>query len=110
MNKEDKARILAELGGLPEKIYDELVTEHLQQTKARCSQIRYALDSDNLEDAHQIAHTIKGASGNLRLQTLYDAALAIEIGVKTGEPKEVLLEKQAHLEKSTDDLILSFKG
>jgi len=105
VDKEEKERILTELGGLPEKIYDELLHEHLQQTKARCVQIQHALQSDNFEDAYQIAHSIKGASGNLRMQTLYDAALAVEIGAKSGEPKDTLLSKQSFLQQCTDDLI-----
>jgi len=82
MDREQKAKVLAELGGIDEGIYDSLVAEHLNQTKERCLEIRKFLSDNDIEQVADLAHSVKGSSGNLRLQGLYDAAQKLEQAAK----------------------------
>jgi HPt (histidine-containing phosphotransfer) domain-containing protein len=89
---------LQELGGLSEEIYDSLCKEHLEQTLTRCAQIEEAIAAERITEAGEIAHSIKGASGNLRLHTLYESALELERAAKDGASQETVRAKFQQLE------------
>jgi HPt (histidine-containing phosphotransfer) domain-containing protein len=105
MEKIDKAKILAELGGIDEGIYDSLVAEHLNQTKERCQEIKRMLDAENIEAVGELAHSIKGSSGNLRLTPLYDAALVLERAAKEKEKSTQLQALARTLEEKTSEAL-----
>ena len=102
MNQEEKQNILAELGGLSEDIYDELLKEHLEQTGVRCQEIDAALVAEDIDQAGHIAHSIKGASGNLRLHELYDKAKAVEQSAKNKEDVDSIRLKLDLLHRVTE--------
>lgn len=107
MEKAEKEKILQELGGLSAEIYDSLCAEHLEQTKTRCTHIAQALEKDNLEAVGDLAHSIKGASGNLRLHALFESALALERSAKDGQSKEEVRAKYQQLEECLQSLMRS---
>lgn len=88
LEKAEKEKILQELGGLSEEIYDSLCGEHLEQTKTRCARIEQALEKEKFEEVGDLAHSIKGASGNLRLHALFESARALERSAKDGASKD----------------------
>lgn len=61
--------VLANLRGLPDDEDDELLNElinlFLQDAPSRVAQIRAALLEGNATTASQVAHSLKGSSGNL---------------------------------------------
>jgi len=102
MDKEEKAKVLVELGGIDEGIYDSLVAEHLNQTKDRCLEIRKFLDENDIEQVADLAHSVKGSSGNLRLQRLYEAAQELEAAAKSGDASTSLSLLLDTLEKENN--------
>lgn len=78
----DKRKILEELGGIPEDVYDGLVKEFLEDSKKSSELLLEAIDRGDITDAARIAHTIKGASGNLRLYPIQEAARSLEKSIK----------------------------
>lgn len=69
---------LAENVGLDVEDYNELFELYMQTTSSDLEQLKSALDVGDAEKAHERAHSIKGASGNLGLTELYEAARAID--------------------------------
>ena len=69
---------LAENLGLDVEDYNELFDLYMQTTSSDLEQLKSALDSGDAEKAHEKAHSIKGASGNLGLTELFEAAKAID--------------------------------
>jgi len=62
------------------------------------TEIREALDSDNLESAHSLVHNLKGSAGNLSATQLLAAAIELEKLVKdavaNGRPSKKALNQQ----------------
>ena len=74
----DKKQILAELGDIPESVYDELVSEAFEQGTRQLVEIeRFCVEKD-LGKAAAVAHSIKGCFANLRLQEISTAARGLE--------------------------------
>ena len=84
MESERKREILEELGGIPEEVYDDLVKEFLDQARTEISAIRESLKKGISDEAAQLAHSIKGAAANLRLEEISDLAKNIELGLREG--------------------------
>ena len=73
-----KVKDLAENLGLDVEEYYEIFDLYIQTTSSDLEQLKSALDSGDSEKAHEKAHSIKGASGNLGLTELFEAAKAID--------------------------------
>ncbi len=78
MNREQKLRILDELDGLPEELYDNLVRSLAVTIKGQLTALREALADRNLEAMHRLTHAIKGQAANMRLYALQEAARVLE--------------------------------
>ena len=72
-----EAKKLAENLGLEEEKFAELFGLYKETTSSDLKELKHAISSGDAEKAHEKAHSIKGASGNLGLDELYETAKAI---------------------------------
>jgi len=93
---------LSRLGG-NQKFYCELLVKFHKNHKHAIKEIRYALDHDDFKTAERLAHTIKGAAGNIGAQDVYIDSGALETELKTNRPDnvELLIEKLEQALKQT---------
>jgi HPt (histidine-containing phosphotransfer) domain-containing protein len=110
------------LGG-NQKFYDKLLMKFYKNHKHVIQEIRYALDHGDFKGAEILAHTIKGAAGNVGAQDVYVDAGALEAGLRANKFDEVelLLGHFEHvleqtftsislMEKNTEDIQNSHMG
>jgi len=81
----DKQKIVNELG-LEEEIVDTLLHEYKMQLTSFTQEIKQAMQSNNLEQVHQLALNIKGTSDNLRLSQI---SALLEQLMFTHKPQEI---------------------
>ncbi len=72
---------LARMGGNP-KSYMKLLSKFRDSQSDASREIKEKLDSDDLETAERLAHTLKGVSGNIGATDLQAAALDLETAIK----------------------------
>ncbi len=63
----------------------EFYDEYLQELPILLDQILENLKADELEQARILVHTLKGSSGNLRIQAIYEISLELEKLIKSGD-------------------------
>ena len=73
-----EAKKLAENLGLEEEEFTELFSLYKETTSSDLKELKFAIRAGDAEKAHEKAHSIKGASGNLGLNELYETAKAID--------------------------------
>ena len=73
-----EAKKLAENLGLEEEEFTELFGLYKETTSSDLKELKFAIRAGDAEKAHEKAHSIKGASGNLGLNELYETAKAID--------------------------------
>ena len=86
----DKAKILEELGGIPEEVYDSLVIDLIEQTRAQIEKMSVALDRQDWKGLVEMAHFIKGSAGNLRIIGIENPAREIETSARNQADKELI--------------------
>ena len=69
---------LADNLGLEADEFYEIFELYMQTTSSDLEELKAKLDAGNAEDIHKKAHSIKGASGNLGLNELYELATEID--------------------------------
>jgi HPt (histidine-containing phosphotransfer) domain-containing protein len=74
---------------ITEEIYDELLVEFLADADEELAALDAALRTTDFPKASSVAHSLKGMAGNLRLDTCYNIALAIESAAKAGDSASV---------------------
>ena len=74
---------------ISEKEYDEMLAEFAVQADETISSIGNAIGQGKIEEAERFAHSLKGVSGNLRLDDCYLIASAIDACLKKGPPESV---------------------
>jgi HPt (histidine-containing phosphotransfer) domain-containing protein len=79
---------LGRLGGNQE-LYRKLLVKFRKNHKEAIAEIRSALDSGDKKEAEILAHTIKGAAGNIGARDVYLDAGALEAELKTEKPDGV---------------------
>lgn len=85
----DKQQVLAELGGIPEDVYDEIGKDFLRIAQGQVAEMRTGLQDGAFEKMAITVHTLKGSSGNLRLKGIRELAIKIETLVKARQGAEV---------------------
>jgi polar amino acid transport system substrate-binding protein len=93
---------LIRLGG-NQKLYRKLLVKFHENHKNEINNIRQALDHNDVQAAERLAHTIKGAAGNLGAQEVSTAASALEVEFRTNKLDNVepLMERfEQALEKA----------
>ena len=73
-----KAKKLAENLGLEEEKFAELFGLYKETASSDLKELKFAISAGDAEKAHEKAHSIKGASGNLGLDELYETAKVID--------------------------------
>lgn len=73
-----KAKKIAENLGLEEEKFAELFGLYKETASSDLKELKFAISAGDAEKAHEKAHSIKGASGNLGLDELYETAKAID--------------------------------
>ena len=87
---EKKRKILEDLGGIKEEVYDSLVNEFIADARNNMKELEKAINENDQVVSARIAHTIKGASGNLRLYSIQEASRSLEKNIKEGAPGEAV--------------------
>jgi len=80
-------------------LYANLLKLFMEEHAVALDGIRTFLDSDDLKQARELAHSLKGAAGNLGAQTLQEAAAAMEQALKK-EERATLPELMTSLAKT----------
>lgn len=102
--KEEKQRILDELGGISEGDYDSLVEELISQAEKQIGELKEAIDGGNFERIAKIAHTIKGTSANLRVYKLQELVKSLEFQAKEEKDKNTIAEGLKKIEEALEEL------
>ena len=82
----EKKQILAELGDIPETVYDELVSEAFEQGLGQFAEIQTSCAEKDYGRAAAVAHSIKGCFANLRLPKISNAARELEAELRRKTP------------------------
>lgn len=104
MDPLEKKKILAELGDIPEEVYDDLARVFIGQLAGRVPELGQALRSGNREDLKKMAHTLKGTSGNLRLHKVYAITVELNDIAKNDDAKPRIEELIKALEVCVGEL------
>ncbi len=81
---------LAEELGLEEEEYLELIELFLDRSMSDLNELNTAVETKDAEKAASVAHSIKGAAGNLGLMELYEEAKKIEAQAREGSLEGVV--------------------
>jgi HPt (histidine-containing phosphotransfer) domain-containing protein len=100
MDKAEKQRILAELTYLSEEVYDELLGILLLQTEEKIRELKTAAEHEDFSSIAKIAHSLKGSSGNLRVNTIYEPAKSMESIARENPDKQKIVGDILHLEEA----------
>ena len=73
-----EAKKLAENLGLEEEEFTEIFGLYKETTSSDLKELKFAISVGDAEKAHEKAHSIKGASGSLGFDELYETAKAID--------------------------------
>jgi len=79
---------LAKAGG-NRKLYRKLLSKFRRNHADDASDIKKALEMDDLETATRLAHTVKGVSGNIGAQDLYLAAVDLEVALGQDQTENI---------------------
>ena len=100
MDKAEKQKILAELTYLSEDVYDELLGILLLQAEEKITELKAAAEKDDFPSIAKIAHSLKGSSGNLRVNTIYEPAKSMELIARENPDKQKIVGDIVHLEEA----------
>jgi len=79
----DPQRCLLSVGGRPDRclrLLDKFADSHSEDV----SHLRQKLDAGQMEEAHRLAHTLKGVAATLGLVALQEQAMSLELALKPG--------------------------
>ena len=108
MDNLEKQKILQEMGGIPEDFYNGLVRNLITQVHEQISKSKQALSNDDYDSISQSAHFIKGASGNLRIYSVYEITKSIELASTQKGTKYEIASGLKKLEDAVADLERDF--
>ena len=84
----DKSQALNDLN-LTEEIYDDFLSDFLIQAESKMSSITASLHKNDLKNAADHAHSLKGIAGNMRLDSCFSIARDVELTLKAGETEPI---------------------
>ncbi|MFA6224392.1 MAG: response regulator [Desulfomonilaceae bacterium] len=73
------------------RLYTKLLCKFKDGQENAVDQIKAALQEDDVETAARLAHTVKGVSGNLGGDNLYQAAAELEKAIKEGKNLDLVM-------------------
>jgi len=77
---------IAEKLGLDVEDIQELLELYVETTTTDLNDLKGAIEANNMELAHAKAHSIKGASGNLGLDEMFELAKEIDDRARENSP------------------------
>ena len=80
---------LGEKIGLDEEEYIEMIELFVESGGADLNNLEAAIKEADAEKAHEASHSIKGSSGSLRLDTIYEIAKSMDDILRTGKVDNV---------------------
>ena len=86
-----KIKILAELGGMPEEVYDELVKDFTDQLSGYLIELQSAFAGADISRIGNLAHSIKGVAANLRIPSVEEPASMLETMAREKSPAGPML-------------------
>ena len=80
---------------LPEAIARKLLSDYLQVLPAELNQLKEKIKQGDLAGAAKAAHSIKGASGNLRIKDIFELTAELEqtLKIAVGNEQNVKIVK-----------------
>lgn len=87
-NQLDKAAGLRNMGGSPE-IYAKVLAEYLNENKNTGGQLLEAIKEKRYEDARQIVHKIKGSSGSIGAEAVYELSTRLHEALKNQKKEQI---------------------
>ena len=108
MDRAEKQKVLEEIGGVPEDMYDGLVRDLISQTREKIAEMKKALNEDDYDSIARTAHFVKGSAVNLRLYTIYDMAKGIEQTLAQKKTRDGLAGDLKKLEETLAQLEQEF--
>ena len=100
---------LADNLGLEVEDFKELFELYMEATSTDLNGLKAAVDAGDAEEAHKKAHSIKGSSGNLGLNELYEVAKEIDDRARANSLNGLDVVLQAFDEKY-EKLVQEFGG
>ena len=100
---------LAENLGLEAEDFSELFELYMQTTSTDLEELKAALATGDTEEIHKKAHSIKGASGNLGFDELYNTASEIDDQAREGS-LDGLEEKVQNFDHKFEEMVSEFKS
>jgi HPt (histidine-containing phosphotransfer) domain-containing protein len=92
MQLPDRAKILRDLGDIPEELYNDLLKEFAEEAILKCQTLKDAALSGDLLTVERTAHSIKGASANLRVVEISEKARLLESAAKDRKDTDLFLK------------------
>ena len=80
---------LGESIGLDEDEYIEMIELFVESGEEDLQKLEIAIKEANAEKAHEASHSIKGSSGSLMLDAIYEIAKSMDDILRTGEFENV---------------------
>lgn len=93
----------AEKLGLEEEEYSELLGLFIETGISDLEKLKNAIEGRDAEQAANVAHSLKGASGNLGLSDFYEIAKKIELDARNGNLEKIGGAVEA-LRKNLDEM------
>ena len=96
----DKTRALRDFG-ISEAVLDEMLKEFIVQAEGFAGEIENSAQENDFVAPARQAHSLKGVSGNLRLDTCYETAVSLEASVKAHDGpacRRALVELRKNIE------------
>lgn len=100
IDKAEKQKILEELGGIAEDVYDGLVREVIAETHEKVIKLKEALNNNDYDSIAESAHSMKGTFGNFRIHTIYEIAKSMEAAAEEKKAKDGLVSDLKRLEEA----------
>lgn len=100
MDRDVKLRILEELGGIPEEVYDSLVDEFFELVPDQLACLKDCASQQKWDELANVAHSVKGSAGNLRLNVVFEASRQIEMCGKDPQQRDLIEDRLGLLEEA----------
>jgi HPt (histidine-containing phosphotransfer) domain-containing protein len=83
---------LNQLGG-NEALLSKMLGKFFSEFENTSAEIADFLEADDIKSAKMLVHTVKGISGNIGLQALYDCATRFDAEFRTGMPDKAIMDE-----------------
>ena len=82
MDREEKLKLLKDLGGIPEEEFDRLYVNSINDINNEFKKLRDFFNQNDMQGVRMAAHAIKGISANYRIKTVYELCKLLGPAIK----------------------------